>query len=138
MCIMQEHIHNGFEIILIIMQMDAGILRACFEAEGDNWCIVQMYEEDTSEDGKGLVNEFDCPILKLTKVLLAAPTTCILSPASIVHNCNLTCTFNRAQCKRRIEQEQVELPTLKLDHNNRLNSFLFNIYCMKCPSMTFE
>jgi len=120
-------------IFIVIFKISPAILLACVEtARHECMCFVQLLEVQTSPPA---LNQYNCPIMALTKAIVAIRSQNILSPASICHNCDQSCMFHRQPTKRRIEQEDVELNALQLMHSRNLNSFLFNIYCMKCPSI---
>ena len=95
-----------------------------------------MFEEKLSDTGEKLENPLNCPLLSLSKILIVILTTSVLSLAFVIHECTSTCTFRRQPVKRRMEQEEVDIDSLQYIHDNRNNAYAFNIYYMKCCSMS--
>lgn len=123
-------------LFIVIFKIVPAILLACAETvRHECMCFIQLFEVDTSSDGGIILNQYGCPTMALTKVIVPIKSQQVLSPASVCHNCDQSCMFSRKPTKRKIEQEDVELNALQLVHCRDLNSFLFNIYCMKCPSL---
>eukprot|EP00731_Ephydatia_muelleri_P027586 Em0019g459a len=58
--------------------MEVGILLSCFESDSTRYCMVQHMDPHMVASGQPCLNQFDCPLLTLTKVIR------VLSPAAIV------------------------------------------------------
>ncbi|KAL5505895.1 hypothetical protein EMCRGX_G007436 [Ephydatia muelleri] len=58
--------------------MEVGILLSCFESDSTRYRMVQHMDPHMVASGQPCLNQFDCPLLTLTKVIR------VLSPAAIV------------------------------------------------------
>ena len=96
-------------------------MKTSFQVDDKTWSIIQKFEEELSDTGEKLENQMNCPLLSLSKILIAVPTTSVLSLASIIHECTNTCIFRRQPTKHRIEQEEVDIDSLQYIHDNRNN-----------------
>ena len=83
-------------------------------------------------NGQQIINEQDCPLLTKSKHLLSVPSSDILSPVSIVHECT-SCRLETKRKRQKIERESIDIDTLVLAHNYKTNNFALNIYCMNNP-----
>jgi hypothetical protein len=55
----------------------------------------------------------------------------VLSPVSIIHECNSSCKIEMKRKRRMIERENVEKNTMTLTHDKRDGLFALNVYCCK-------
>ena len=74
--------------------MEVGILVSCFESNSNRYCVVQHMDREMAS-GQPSHNEFDCPLLTLTKVLRVLSSTAIVCAISVVndeavHQCTST------------------------------------------------
>ena len=91
-----------------------------------------MFDTVTGPDGMAVTNEFDCPLLTLTNIFIAVPSTSILSPASVMHECTSTCVFRKQAAQCRMEQETVDVDNhLQFVHDKNNTIYALNIYCKK-------
>ena len=66
-----------------------GILLAVFKLQdGAVVCFIQGFQKLQSQDGaRPFVNEYDCPLLELTRTIFSTPGRNILRAVSVVHEC---------------------------------------------------
>eukprot|EP00731_Ephydatia_muelleri_P033322 Em0027g70a len=66
-----------------------GILLAVFKLQdGAVVCLIQGFQKLQSQDGaRPFVNEYDCPLLELTRTIFSTPGRNILRAVSVVHEC---------------------------------------------------
>ena len=109
--------------VWISLQVDFGVLAACFHAEEGNtsYCIIQQYElMDTF--GVQLYNEFECPLLSLTNFFHCVSSNSISQSVSVTHQCTSSCT--------QIERQTVTAQKFTFVHDFCNNLYSFNVYCM--------
>lgn len=99
-----------------------------------SFCIVQHF--DVLEVNRQLVlNEKDGPLMVKTKNFLCIESSKVISPVSIVHQCDSNCSLKRIRKSRVMEREHSEVNTLTVCHNFKTNDlYALNIYCMKNPA----
>ena len=77
-----------------------------------------------------ILNEFDCPLLTLTKTICCISCDKIYSAVSIVHMCDDSCELRTTTVTRHIERESVSLDNqLCLVHYLSNKMFCLNVYC---------
>ena len=106
----------------------------CFttNSTSNNYCLVQLFEKVT-DGSQSLLNEQNCPLLFLLKVLKVVPSQSIMSTVSIIHQCGDSCKFCDATTySRKVEREDIEVDGLVLKHDWTNTMFCLNVYCMKC------
>lgn len=115
------------------IQVEYGQLKACFTptSTNNNYCIVQLFEKAT-DGNQPIVNEQNCPLLLLLKVLKVVPSHSIRSVVSVIHQCGNSCKFEACKYSRKVEREDVQIDGLILKHDLTNTMFCLNIYCMKC------
>lgn len=92
---------------------------------------MQMFEMDTDDASSDpIVNEYNCRTLTLLNMIIVVETQNLVAPASIVHQCDHTCTFNTLPTHRKCEREDIELTQLNLVHNFGNKKYILNKYCM--------
>ena len=85
------------------MQVDLGVLAACFNVPGEtsvlpsSYCVIQLYEPMDSI-GIPVQNEFDCPLYDLFR---SVPSHCICHAVSVLHECTPSCVFKRVNSRKR-------------------------------------
>eukprot|EP00731_Ephydatia_muelleri_P035783 Em0160g4a len=84
-------VNSGDYIELGTPQCDMlyGILLAVFKLQdGAVVCLIQGFQKLQSQDGaRPFVNEYDCPLLELTRTIFSTPGRNILRAVSVVHEC---------------------------------------------------
>ena len=80
--------------------------------------------------GQAILNEYDCPLLSITNLLMCISSHCVSHAVSVVHECTHTCTFVPSSGNKKIEHERVELslPSFKHDWSNKM--YCHNVYCI--------
>lgn len=108
-----------------------GPLRSCYRVSrtGSRECIVQLLY-DIEANGQQVVNEQDCPLLIGSSHLQSVPSTSILSPVSVVHECDSSCKLEMRRKRKIIERESVDATSLVLKHDFHNGLFALNIYCL--------
>ena len=94
------------------------VLLACVAkyGGGEELCLVQHLQEETSPDGVQLMSEFDCPLLVLTSDLYLINPKTVLSPISVVHACDGRCTFDECSVEHLVERESINKQKLIFQH----------------------
>ncbi|KAL5500020.1 hypothetical protein EMCRGX_G011511 [Ephydatia muelleri] len=86
-------VNSGDYIELGTPQCDMlyGILLAVFKLQdGAVVCLIQGFQKLQSQDGaRPFVNEYDCPLLELTRTIFSTPGRNILRAVSVVHECHI-------------------------------------------------
>jgi len=79
-----------------------------------------------------ILNDRDCPIVILSELFVCIPSRDILTPISILHECNGRCFLQMTRKRKQVEREMCDLNSQTVVHNyKRNNMFVINIYCMK-------
>jgi hypothetical protein len=90
------------------LQTKYGILLACCKTEdGRSVCIVRGLETLEMPPGSPIMNEYDCPLLSLTRTIMAVKPLEILRAVSIVHQCTESCRFIEKESARNVEREDI-------------------------------
>lgn len=113
-------------------QPQYGHLKACIQmTEGPGeYCIVQYFHQMESNN-QPLLDDKDCPILLLSDIFMCIPSDRILTPVSIVHECDAKCTLQMRRKRVQTERQQCEVNSLVLIHDYSNDMFVVNIYCIK-------
>ena len=109
--------------------MEVGILVSCFESNSTRYCVVQHMDREMAS-GQPSHNEFDCPLLTLTKVLRVLSSTAIVRAISVVHQCTSTCVVDSVHIATRMERRGVTENTLRLKHDWSNTMYCYNAYCI--------
>lgn len=108
-----------------------GLLIACVAAHQEWFCVLRLFERVTA-DGDTLTNEFDCPLLELTKCFVNISPQLIFASVSIVHECGESCKFIEQQTTRTVERETIEENTQRLIYKHDFDNdfYVLNVFCM--------
>lgn len=108
------------------MQVEYGVLiiSVALQLLPQRYCIVQKLEPI------GLDNDLDCPILTLTNDFYAIPPNHILTPVSVVHQCNDACVFVQKVSSSSIERESVSKHSVVFEHDWSNDFYCLNVFCM--------
>ena len=94
-------------------------------------CIINHLEYMMCGDS-AILNDFDCPLLSLTKTLYFTSPNSLMRSVSIVHECSTSCTFQKS-CSNgtTIERELVSNgSSLVYEHDWSNEIVCLNVYCM--------
>ena len=121
------------------MQMDIGLLAACFKVPGQGYascyCTIQLYEEMNSF-GSGFFNEYDCPLYTLTDTFRCVSSDSICRTVSVLHECTSSCLFKTLDTETQVERETVTSNTLVFEHDYSNTIYSKNVYCMhQCKNL---
>ena len=72
----------------------------------DTLCIVRGFEELTLPNGEPLLNQFDCPLYKLSRTIFFVQSSNVHKAVSMVHECGEGCQFVEASTCRSIERKE--------------------------------
>ena len=113
--------------------MKYGQLLVCVKtADGRLVCIVRGLEAMVSPLGIPITNEFDCPLLCLSRIIFTTTSSDIVKAVSIVHECTETCQFIDTDCSQQVEREDITMTRLEYKHDFTGNfMFCLNVYCMR-------
>jgi hypothetical protein len=105
-----------------------GLLLNCFSVREDGLSYSVVRPLDSM--GENLLNEYDCPILTMSNLVYCIPSTSVLYPVSVVHECNNSCVFVSGIISRAVEHEKVDSAQLCYHHDWSNNMYSLNIFCM--------
>lgn len=113
-------------------EVQYGVLLACCAVveTGIAFCILQELQPQKDIGGMPITSEFNCPLLLLTSNVYAIPTTSIISPVSVIHMCDYTCSFAFESVSRSVERQTVTSNKLTYRHNLDNNLYCLNIFCI--------
>ena len=79
-----------------------------------------------------ILNDFDCPLLSLTKTLYFATPKSLVCSVSVVHECSSSCVFRRQRSSATtVEREKVlNESSLVYEHDWSNEIVCLNMYCM--------
>lgn len=78
-----------------------------------------------------MLNEYDCPLLELSKRIFTTSCHSIKSPVSLVHECGTSCVVQEGSSAESMEREEVVVSNglvLSHDWTNRL--YCYNVFCV--------
>ena len=137
------HHYKGVSIIMFNnLQPQFGHLKLCIQtAEKSNYFVVQHFHQASPNTyeatNTAALNDRGCPILFLSSIFRCMLSKAIISPVSIVHECDSTCSLQIRQKRTLIEREQLEVNRLSIVHDYKNNTmFLLNIYCLTNSLLT--
>ena len=81
--------------------------------------MVQHMDPHMVASGQPCLNQFDCPLLTLTKVIRVLFPAAIVRAISVVHQCTSTCVVDSMHIAARMERQRVSENTLRLKHDCR-------------------
>lgn len=106
-----------------------GLLLATFKTvNGVAVCFIHGFHLFQSIDGQPVLNQYDCPILELSKMVFCTSSTNISRSVSLVHECTDSCGFKNIGQSWTLERESTERCALVYFHvwNNAM--FFNNVY----------
>ena len=83
-----------------------------------------------STDGQPLLNEYNCPLLTLSKTVFCTSSTNVLRSVSLVHEYAESCNFKTAVCVQRVERQDTVCNVFLHCHdwNNPFNCY--SVFCV--------
>lgn len=113
--------------------LQIGYLLACISTRTGSFCLMQALEFARTENGLGMFNKYDCPLLKSNKKVLTVKSVNVLTDLSILHHCSESCRFIEEEEDVFVERDRVTKSNLVLQHDTT-NSYYLNIYALsyKC------
>eukprot|EP00731_Ephydatia_muelleri_P001801 Em0001g1801a len=89
-------------------QIQYGILLAVLRtSSGTVLCLVQGFDSLQAPGGQTILNEYDCPLLELSKRIFTTSCHSIQSPVSVVHECSTSCVVQQGSSAESVEREEV-------------------------------
>ncbi|KAL5460040.1 hypothetical protein EMCRGX_G033453 [Ephydatia muelleri] len=125
-------VHAGDFVELLCSETKYALfLTSCQLETGESFCVLQGCDEFVV-NSEPVLNEYECPLLAITKRIFSADCSQIKQAVSIVHECSDSCTFDWGSSSRRIEREASGEKALVNTHDwtNMLCSFLK--MCIAC------
>ena len=109
-----------------------GILLAVFKLQdGAVVCLIQGFQKLKSQDGaRPFANEYDCPLLELTRTIFSTPGGNILRAVSVVHECGASCRFEETQTIENVERQEITRTKLTFEHDWSNTLYSYNVYCV--------
>ena len=118
-------------VLLLYLQMKYGVLLTTYQlATGQTFCIVQGVEEFMLHNGTAIMNQFDCPVLNLTKSIITTESANIKRAVSFVHECSASCVYKEVTSVHNVEREEAVQKELILQHDYSNTSYCLNVYCI--------
>lgn len=112
-----------------MLQVEYGLLLSCFAVDGESHCLVQVFEQ--LQCGlQPLINEFNCPLLTATTIIMRIASLAVISSISVAHECSTSCTFQQVHNVFPVERENVDIEGLQYVHDWNNNLFCLNVHCM--------
>lgn len=104
------------------------LLVACFKdcKYSASYCLVRPMHFVDDSSGGNVLNEYDCPLLTITNLVLLL----IHHSVSVVHECTTSCTITQSSVPARLEHENVQVSGVLHEHNFCNKLYCHNIYCM--------
>ena len=94
----------------------ASLMAVYKTATGATLCLLQGFLSLLTTTGEQLLNEFDCPLLELTKTLFTVPGGNIRKAVNIVHECTNTCMLAEKAAGQTVEREHLGCNQLTFVH----------------------
>ena len=84
-----------------------------------------------------ILNDFDCPLLILTDNVVCVPSSDVISPTSILHECSSNCQSTTLQREITIERESVLSDTSELNFTHDFSCIIYflNVFVIPCHKM---
>ena len=95
------------------------------------WC-----KENNVLNGQPVLNDYECPLVSLTKNVCTVDCKHVMRAVSLVHNCTDGCTFEERDTLRKIEQKLTKEKTyyyynhFKHDCSNMMCVIDCNVFCI--------
>ena len=109
-----------YALLMAVYKTDAGATR----------CLLQGFLSLLTTNGEQLLNEFECPLLELTKTLFTTPGDNILKAVNIVHECTNTCVLAEKASIRTVEREHLGCNQLTFVHGWSNFLYCYNVFCV--------
>ena len=94
-----------------------GILLNTFKiAAGNAICLIQGFQFVSMND-EILLNNFECPMLQLSKTIFTTPGSNVKRAVSIVHECTDSCSMQEVATIQSIERENISCNKLEFNHD---------------------
>ena len=117
--------------LLIAPEMKYAVLTAVLKSLGGlSYSVVQGFLPLQSSNGKQLYNEYDCPLMELTRTLFTVLSVNIQAAVNIVHECTSTCMFSEEMTMQSIEREHLESHKLNFTHDWGNDVYCYNVFCV--------
>ena len=90
-------------------------------------------DQQLTLSGNEICNDFECPLLELSRNIYVVDPKAIMGPVSIIHSCTETCKVYQEQSTRHYEREVVTVSYAKsvvFKHDLRNRHYCINIYCI--------
>ena len=108
-----------------------GILLSTFKtAAGSVLCLGQGFHSLKSFDDQLILNNYDCPLLELTKAVFSTPGSNVRRAVSVVHECTTSCHIQEERTSRNIERENITCDRLEFQHDFTNLMYSYNVCCM--------
>ena len=109
--------------------MRYALLMAVYKtATGATLCLLQGFLSLLTSTGEQLLNEFDCPLLELTKTLFTVPGGNIRK-VIIVHECTNTCVLAEKAAGQTVDREHLGCNQLTFVHDWSNYFYCYNVFC---------
>ena len=104
-------------IVANYVQPQFGHHKTCIQnSEERRYCVLQYFHSMEADEAP-LLNGRDCPIVLLSNTFWCIPSKRILTPVSIVHECDSKFTLQVTRKRKLVEREQCEFNSFSLCHN---------------------
>ena len=109
-----------YGVLLGVYRSQAGVVE----------CLVQGFQQLQSNDSvTHIVNEYNCPLLDLSRTIFTTPGRNIQHTVSIVHECGTSCCFKQTNTVQNIERQEITRTNLTFDHDWSNTLYSYNVYC---------
>ncbi|KAL5509673.1 hypothetical protein EMCRGX_G005076 [Ephydatia muelleri] len=123
-------VHAGDFVELLCSETKYALfLTFCQLETGESFCVLQGCDEFVV-NSEPVLNEYECPLLAITKRIFSADCSQIKQAVSIVHECSDSCTFDWGSSSRRIEREASGEKALVNTHDWTNMLCCLNVYCV--------
>ena len=106
-----------------------GILLGTLKTAADNVLCLEGFQFKSLDD-QVLLNDYEYPILELTKAVFSTPESNIRRAVSVVHECTASCHMQEEWTSRNIERENIICNRLEFKHDYTNTMYSYNVYCM--------
>eukprot|EP00731_Ephydatia_muelleri_P008143 Em0004g481a len=123
-------VHAGDFVELLCSETKyALLLTSCQLETGESFCVLQGCDEFVV-NSEPVLNEYECPLLAITKRIFSADCSQIKQAVSIVHECSDSCTVDWGSSSRRIEREASGEKALVNTHDWTNMLCCLNVHCV--------
>ena len=78
-------------MLCIFAQQEIGLFWGGLRTLESSHCVVQLLEPETAISQGCVLDEFDCPLLKMVNLFRVIPSSSVCTAVSVVHKCTNTC-----------------------------------------------